>query len=84
MPEAFRSPAHAALNDPFALVAVNSVAFHLKSEQLEAEGIALDADAQVPINALTPAALGPVVVLERSKAAQPAAATATANTGTNM
>ena len=84
VPDTFRSPAHVALNDPLALVAVSSVGFHLKSEQVEAEGITLDADAQVPINALTPAALGPVVVLVCSKPAQPAAATATANTDTNM
>jgi hypothetical protein len=67
-----------------ALVAVCSVAFHLKSEQLATEGITLDAEAQVPIKALTPVALGLVVVLVCSKPAQPAAATAHASADTKM
>src|SRR5687767_2126897 len=84
VPATFRSPAQLALNEPFAFVAVCSVGVHLKSEQLETEGITLEADAHVPINALTPAAVGLVVVLTRSKLVQPAAATASANTDTNM
>jgi hypothetical protein len=83
VPETFKSPAQVALNEPFALVAVCSVAFHLKSEQVDGEGITLDADAQLPINALT-AAVGLVVVLTCSKLVQPEAATARANTDTNM
>ena len=84
VPATFRSPAQVALNEPLALVAVCSVGFHLKSEQLETAGITLDADAQVPINALTPAEVGLVVVLVCSKPAQPAAATATASADTRM
>ena len=84
VPATFRSPAQLALNEPFALVAVCSVGDHLKSEQLATGGIALDADAHVPINALTPAAVGLVVVLVCSKPAQPAAPIQRANADTNM
>src|SRR5258708_8402182 len=74
VPTTFRSPAQVALNVPLTVVAVCSVAFHLKSEHVDAEGLTLAAETQLPINALTPVALGPVVVLVCSKAAQPAAA----------
>jgi hypothetical protein len=84
VPATFRLPAQVALNVPLALVAVCSVAFHLKSEHVDAEGITLDAETQLPISALTPAALGLVVVVECSKPAQPAAATARATTDANM
>jgi hypothetical protein len=84
VPATFRSPAQDALNEPFAVVAVCSVGLHWKPEQLDTEGITLDADAHVPISALTPAAVGLVVVLVCSKPAQPAAATANANADTNM
>ncbi|HEX9367060.1 MAG TPA: hypothetical protein VF921_10540 [Vicinamibacterales bacterium] len=84
IPVAFRFPAHVALKDPLAEVAVCSVAFHLKSEQVDADGIALDAETQFPIKAATPPALGLVLVLECSKPAQPVAATATASADANM
>jgi hypothetical protein len=59
-----------------AVAAVCSVTFHLKSEQVEGVGTTLDVETHVPINALTPVALGLVVVLVCSKPAQPMAATA--------
>jgi hypothetical protein len=76
VPATFRLPAHVALNEPFAVVAVCSVAFHLKSVQVEAAGIALDAVAEVqdPISAVTPVEVGLVVVLVCSKLVQPATA----------
>jgi len=84
VPVALMFPAQVALNDPLAEVAVCSVAFHLKSEQVDGDGIALDAETQFPIKAATPPALGLVVVLECSKLAQPAAATATASADARM
>ena len=85
VPTTFRSPAQVALNDPLAVVAVCSVGFHLKSAQLEGDGITLDeAEAQVPISAATPVALGLVVVLVCSKLVQPAEATASARTEARM
>jgi len=84
VPVAFRFPAHVALKDPLADVAVCSVAFHLKSEQVDGDGITLEAETQLPIKAATPAALGLVVVPECWKPAQPAAATATASADAKM
>ena len=80
VPATFRLPAQVALNEPFAVVAVCSVAFHLKSVQVEPAGITLDAVAEVqdPIRALTPDEVGAVVVLVCSKLVQPATATQTA------
>ena len=64
VPETFKSPAHVALNDPFAEFDVCSVAFHLKSTQVEGAGTMLpDAEAQVPISAATLVALGLVRVV---------------------
>jgi hypothetical protein len=84
VPVALMFPAQVALNDPLAEVAVCSVAFHLKSEQVDGDGITLDAETQLPINAVTPPALGLVVVLECSKPAQPTAATAAASADAKM
>jgi hypothetical protein len=87
VPTTFRLPAQVALKEPLADVAVCSVGFHLKSEQVDGDGIALDdVDAQVPINALTLGALGLglVVVLVCSKLVQPAAAAARASTDAKM
>ena len=51
-------------NDPFAEFDVCSVAFHLKSTQVEGAGTMLpDAEAQVPISAATLVALGLVRVV---------------------
>jgi hypothetical protein len=64
VPATFRSPAHDALNDPFAELEVCSVTFHLKSVHEAAAGITLaEADVQLPISALTPAPVGLVIVL---------------------
>jgi hypothetical protein len=84
VPATFRSPAQVALNEPLAAVAVCSVAFHLKSEQVDADGITVDADAHVPINPATPVALGLVVVLVCSKPAQPATAAESASADAKM
>jgi hypothetical protein len=70
-PETCRSPAHEALNDPFADVVVVSVALHLKFEQVLGEGM-MFADDQWPDRALTPVAEGPVELF-RSYPTQPAA-----------
>jgi hypothetical protein len=75
VPATFKSFAHVALNDPFAVVAVCSVTFHLKSVQDEGDGTT-DADVQLPIKALTPEAEGPVSVLVCSNPKQPASETA--------
>ena len=64
VPATFRSPAHDALNEPFAEVEVCSVAFHLKSVHEAVAGITLaDADVQLPISALTPAVVGLGIVV---------------------
>jgi hypothetical protein len=64
VPDTFKSPAHDALNEPFAEFDVCSVGFHLKSLQAAGAGITLAlADAQLPISAATPVELGPVVVV---------------------
>jgi hypothetical protein len=87
VPETFRSPAQVALNEPFAVVAVCSVAFHLKSTHVDMVGIPLaaaEADAHVPIRAATPVPLGLVVVLVCSKLVQPATATETATAQARM
>src|SRR3954463_9603437 len=53
-PATFSPPARVALNEPIALVAVCCVGFHLKSTQVDGEGMMLlDADAHVPMSALT-------------------------------
>ena len=87
VPATFRSPAQVALNDPLAEDAVCSVTFHLKSVHVDGDGMtldAVDAEAQLPISAATPAVVGPVVVLECSKPAQPAAAAAAATARAQM
>ena len=64
VPDTFRSPEQDALNDPFAEFDVCSVGLHLKSEHEAAAGTMLaPAEAQLPINAATPAALGAVDVV---------------------
>ena len=65
----------AALNDPFAAVAVCSVTFHLKSVQVLGVGMSVD-DVQFPISELLPAAVGSVEELRCSKPAHPIAALA--------
>src|SRR6185436_8098207 len=83
VPATFRLPAHVALNEPLALVAVCSVGFHLKSTHVEGEGITpLDAEAHVPMRALMVAVplVGPVTVDLCSNPTHPAAASATATT----
>ena len=82
VPDTFRLFAHVALNDPFALVDVCSVTFHLKSVQLDGDGMIV-ADVQLPIRALTPGVLGAVAELERSNPTQAPAAMAAANTNAN-
>lgn len=64
VPDTFRSPAHDALNEPFAEFEVCSVGFHLKSVHVDGDGMTLaPVDTQVPINAATPPAVGPVTEL---------------------
>jgi hypothetical protein len=64
VPATFRSPAHDALNEPVADVAVCCVGFHLKSVQVDGEGMTLElTEAHVPIKAATPVAEGPVDVV---------------------
>jgi hypothetical protein len=75
MPVNFRSPGQLALNDPFAVDAVCSVTFHLKSVQVLGVGMSVD-DVQLPSSALLPAALGDVEELRCSKPAHPIAALA--------
>jgi hypothetical protein len=72
IPLTFKSFAHVALNDPFAIVEVCSVTVHLKSVQEEADGATLVED-HVPMSALRPDADGPVCVLVCSNPKQPAA-----------
>src|SRR5689334_18273032 len=78
-PDTFKSPAQVALNEPFALVAVCSVGVHLKSVQLDGDGMmpAPAVDCQLPIiDATVLAADGPVgTVVLFSNPTQPAAAT---------
>lgn len=71
VPVTVKSPAHFALKDPFALVAVCSLTFQTKFEQELGAGM-MFADVQLPISAPLPAALGPVNELSRSKPIQPA------------
>src|SRR5688500_7083767 len=59
VPVNFRSPAHVAVNAPFADVPVCSLTFHLKSVQVLGVGIKVD-EVQFPIRALFPAAVGDV------------------------
>jgi len=66
VPDTLRSPAQVALNDPIADVGVCCVGVHLKSVQLDGEGMTLaEADVHVPTNASTEsdAGLGVVVLL---------------------
>ena len=72
MPETFRSPAQVALNVPFAVVAVFSDTFHLKSVHVLGVGIRLE-EVQFPNSALVPATVGLVGVLLWSKPVQPTA-----------
>ena len=77
VPDTFRSPAHDALNDPFAEFEVCSVGFQLKSVHEEGDGIRLAAvEVQLPINAATVVAEGPVVTVLLSYPTQPAAVAA--------
>jgi len=66
VPEAFRPPAQDAVNEPTAEVADCCVGVHVKSVQLEGEGMMLvDADFQVPTSAsaVVVGLLGAVVLL---------------------
>jgi hypothetical protein len=64
LPVSFRSPAHVALNEPFADDDVSSVGVHLKSVHVDDDGMAPDvADVQVPISAAIDVALGLVTVV---------------------
>lgn len=83
VPATLSSPAHVALNDPFALVVVCSVTFHLKSVHVLGDGMMLAED-QLPISAPTPTADGPVMLLLRSNPRQPAAAAAAHTTTERM
>lgn len=75
VPVRLRSPAHFAVNFPFAVVGVCSVTSHWKSEHALGDGIRLD-EVQLPENAFVPAASGPVSELFRSKPTQPVASIA--------
>jgi len=77
VPATFRSPAHDALNEPFAEFAVCSVGFHLKSVHVDGAGIRLAlTDAQLPIRAATLVELGAVEVVLLEYPTQPEAAAA--------
>jgi hypothetical protein len=66
VPDTCRSPAHVALKDPAAEVAVSCDAFHLKLVQDAGEGMMVDDD-QLPDRAPMPVAEGPVsLALRRS------------------
>jgi hypothetical protein len=74
VPDTFRPPAHVALNDPFADVAVCSDGVHLKSVHEDGAGMTLAlADAHVPISDDTLVEVG-VRVLLLSKLMQPLSA----------
>jgi hypothetical protein len=61
VPATFKSPAHDALNEPFAEVAVCSVGFHLKSVHVDADGTTFALiEVQLPIKAAMPVDEGPV------------------------
>jgi hypothetical protein len=78
VPDTFRSPAHDALNEPFAELEVCSVGLHLKSVHVAGDGMTLaPAEAQLPIKAATPAAVGAVEVVLLEYPTQPKAAEAT-------
>jgi hypothetical protein len=63
VPVKWRSPAHDAVNDPEADVADCCVGVHVKSVQLDADGMTpLDVDFQVPIREST-VAVGPLGVV---------------------
>lgn len=62
VPASFSSPAQVALNEPFALMAVCSETFHLKSVHVLGVGMS-DDEVQVPSIELLPAADGPVTPL---------------------
>jgi hypothetical protein len=72
VPVNFRSPGQLALKEPFAVDAVCSVTFHLKSVQVLGVGINVD-DVQFPSSELLPDALGSVDELRCSNPAHPAA-----------
>src|SRR3954470_5929959 len=80
VPATLRPPAHVALNEPLAVVAVCSVGCHWKSTHVDGDGIAPpDVEAHVPISA-SAVEVGPVTDDSCSKPTQPAAAIATATT----
>lgn len=62
VPVSFSSPAQVALNEPFALMAVCSETFHLKSVHVLGVGMS-DDEVQLPSIELLPAADGPVTPL---------------------
>jgi hypothetical protein len=74
-PVNLRSPGQLAVNDPFAVVPVCSVTFHLKSVHVLGVGMSVD-DVQLPSSELIPAAVGSVEELRCSKPAHPIAALA--------
>ena len=84
VPATFRSPAHVALNDPLAVVAVCSVTFHLKSVQVDGDGMTL-AEAHVAHQrARRPLDEGPSACSCARNPRQPAAAAAIAQTSSQQ
>jgi hypothetical protein len=83
VPLTFRSFAHVALNDPFAVVAVCSVTLHLKSVHDEGDGTTV-ADDHVPISALMPEVDGAEGDVLCSNPMQPAKAERTAKPQARM
>jgi hypothetical protein len=74
-PVNLRSPGQLALKDPFAVVPVCSVTFHLKSVHVLGVGMSVD-EVQLPSSELLPVAVGSVEELRCSKPAHPIAALA--------
>jgi hypothetical protein len=83
VPVNFRSPAQLALKAPFAVVAVCSETFQLKSVQVLGVGINVD-DVQLPSSELLPDALGSVDELRCSNPAHPVATLAAMQTAAIM
>src|SRR6059036_564197 len=86
---AYATPPQLALKYPFAVVPVCSVAFHLKSLQVDGDGItpvALLTDCQLPIRAWTPlvGVVGAVLLDLCSNPTHPTAAIDTAAADTSM
>ena len=75
VPVSLRSPAHVALKDPLADVAVCSATVHTKLVQVLGDGMIED-EVQDPSSELFPAAVGDVNELSRSKLVHPVAAAA--------